>query len=1067
MGLRRSIVAPASTMVLLVLGVAGIVAAGAPAQEPTTVGCDERPGLVEWDGDAGTSAWSDPANWVGDVAPAAGGHACIAVPGATVAADAGTASLASLQVAPGSVLVIAAGDAVLDLAGPEPSTIASLFMSAGTLSGAGTRTVTDSAVLDVGTLAGSGRTVIAPEARLQVGSGAGGTLTLNGGHVLALEAGATGNAHRDRQRRARRGHPRGQRPHGHRARGPAPGGHRQPAAPSPSTAATSSPSRRAPPPLGPGPPRHHRSTPPAASRTRASSTSPTTAPCAARAPSPTRAPCASSPTARRASALLLDSDGTLAIEAGTLDVAGGDGGLGSDGAITVAERSRLRLRDGATTLGAAASVSGAGEIEVTTNAALAVPASATWDIATTYLTGGDAGPRRRALPGHPGRLRRHPLGRRHAHRDRQRRARRGHPRGQRPHGHRARGPASRWAAAPAAPSPSTAATSWPSRRAPPAVWGPGPHDIVARGPQPHRERRRARHHQRPHPARLGHPRQHGHPAQALPRHDGPRRSSSTPTARSPSRRAAIDVAGGDGGLGSDGAITVAERSRLRLRDGATTLGAAASVSGAGEIEVTTNAALTVPASATWDIATTYLTGGDAGPRRRALPGHPGRLRRHPLGRRHAHRDRQRRARRGHARGQRPHGHRARGPPPGGQRRGGTLTINGGHVLALEAGATGRLGPGPPRHRRRGPQPPRERGRARHHERPHPARLGHPRQHGRPCASSPTARRASALLLDFDGTLAIEAGCIDVAGGDGGLGSDGAITIAERSRLRLRDGATTLGAAASVSGAGEIEVTTNAALTVPASATWDIATTYLTGGALALDGERSLATLGVYAGTLSGAGTRTVTGSAVLDAGTLAGSGRTVIAPEARLQVGSGAGGTLTINGGHVLAIEAGATGRLGPGPPRHRRRGPQPHRERGRARHHQRPHPARLGHPRQHGAPCASSPTARRAWRWHPRTAAGWRNDGTIEVVAGLLDIGAPGLDNRGTIVLDATLAESGQIRTPAFGQAETATYQVGVAGTTPMAGAGLLTVTTADVTLAGTLAVVADPRSSRTRRSS
>ena len=59
MGLRRSIVATASTMVLLVLGVAGIVAAGGvAAQEPTTVGCDERPGLVEWDGDAGTSAWS-------------------------------------------------------------------------------------------------------------------------------------------------------------------------------------------------------------------------------------------------------------------------------------------------------------------------------------------------------------------------------------------------------------------------------------------------------------------------------------------------------------------------------------------------------------------------------------------------------------------------------------------------------------------------------------------------------------------------------------------------------------------------------------------------------------------------------------------------------------------------------------------------------------------------------------------------------------------------------------------------------------------------------------------------
>jgi hypothetical protein len=58
----------------------------------------------------------------------------------------------------------------------------------------------------------------------------------------------------------------------------------------------------------------------------------------------------------------------------------------------------------------------------------------------------------------------------------------------------------------------------------------------------------------------------------------------------------------------------------------------------------------------------------------------------------------------------------------------------------------------------------------------------------------------------------------------------------------------------------------------------------------------------------------VTDSAILDQGTLTGAGRTVIAPEARLQVGSGVGGTLTIDGGHVLAIDAGATAVWGPGP---------------------------------------------------------------------------------------------------------------------------------------------------------
>ena len=240
-------------------------------------------------------------------------------------------------------------------------------------------------------------------------------------------------------------------------------------------------------------------------------------------------------------------------------------------------------------------------------------------------------------------------------------------------------------------------------------------------------------------------------------------------------------------------------------------------------------------------------------------------------------------------------------------------ITGGHVLALDAGATGVWGPGP-------------------HDivLEAPSRIENAGEflitNDRTLSGSGTLANTGSLvkrshgttslglLLDDDGTLAVESGVLDVGGGDGGLGSDGAITVAERSRLRLREGATTLGAAASISGAGELELTTNASLTVPASATYDIATTYLTGGALALDGERSLVSLGVYGGSLAGAGTRTVTGSAILDTGTLTGAGRTVIAADARLQVGTGNGGALTITGGHVLALDAGATGVWGPGP---------------------------------------------------------------------------------------------------------------------------------------------------------
>ena len=63
----------------------------------------------------------------------------------------------------------------------------------------------------------------------------------------------------------------------------------------------------------------------------------------------------------------------LAIDAGTIDHAAGDGGLGSDGRIDIVARSRLRLHDGSTTLGAAAAISGKGELEVAPNATLAVP----------------------------------------------------------------------------------------------------------------------------------------------------------------------------------------------------------------------------------------------------------------------------------------------------------------------------------------------------------------------------------------------------------------------------------------------------------------------------------------------------------------------------------------------------------------------------------------------------------------------------------------------------------------------------------------------------------------------
>ena len=100
-------------------------------------------------------------------------------------------------------------------------------------------------------------------------------------------------------------------------------------------------------------------------------------------------------------------------------------------------------------------------------------------------------------------------------------------------------------------------------------------------------------------------------------------------------------------------------------------------------------------------------------------------------------------------------------------------------------------------------------------------------------------------LDLDGTLAVETGMLDAAAGDGGLGTDGSIVVGPGGRLRL-SGARTIGPAGSVTGGGILEVTTSGTLSVPATATWTVTTTYLTGnGSLTLDGERTLDRLWVF------------------------------------------------------------------------------------------------------------------------------------------------------------------------------------------------------------------------------
>ena len=122
-----------------------------------------------------------------------------------------------------------------------------------------------------------------------------------------------------------------------------------------------------------------------------------------------------------------DNDGTVELRAGTLELQT-DGGLGSTGAITLAATTHLRTGTGAITLGPAASVSGPGTLDVISGS-LIVPATATWDVAATNISGTLTldGERTIALP-LP--VRRRPRGQRHAHHHRLPRPLRRHPHGQ-------------------------------------------------------------------------------------------------------------------------------------------------------------------------------------------------------------------------------------------------------------------------------------------------------------------------------------------------------------------------------------------------------------------------------------------------------------------------------------------------------------------------------------------------------------------------------------------------------------------------------------------------------------
>ena len=494
----------------------------------------------------------------------------------------------------------------------------------------------------------------------------------------------------------------------------------------------------------------------------------------------------------------------------------------------------------------------------------------------------------------------------------------------------------------------------------------------------------------------------------------------------------------DGGLGSTGAITLAPTTHLRTGTGAITLGPAASVTGPGTVDVISGS-LIVPATATWDVGVTNIWGtltldGErtiaslalfggtlAGSGTRTITGslslYTGTLT-------------------GSATTSVAAGASLAVAPGGGQSR---LTIAGGHALRIEAGASATWGPTNT-----------------DIDIQAPSSLVNA---GTLVISNDTTVFGSGTFVnsgtlvkdshlqttlvapfDNDGTVELRAGSLELQT-DGGLGSTGAITLAPTTHLRTGTGAITLGPAASVTGPGTVDVISGS-LIVPATATWDVGVTNIW-GTLTLDGERTIASLALFGGTLAGSGTRTITGSLSLYTGTLTGSATTSVAAGASLAVAPGGGQSrLTIAGGHALRIEAGASATWGPTNTDIDIQAPSSLVNAGTL--------VISNDTTVFGSGTfVNSGTLVKDSHLQTTLVAPFDNDGTVELRAGSLEVTGEGLDNAGTLRIAAGLV----VRTVSYRQSATGVLEVGLAG----AGSGQLVVTTGPTTLDGTLALVAE----------
>ncbi|HET9300911.1 MAG TPA: hypothetical protein VFO11_13265, partial [Candidatus Polarisedimenticolaceae bacterium] len=153
-----------------------ILVTGAHADGP---GC---PGSIQWDGGAGTTAWTTITNWSSNTMPGPSDDVCIPdlVAGVEVVHSSGTHAIHSLA-GPGGLQV---SGGTLSFAVDSPG-LGQLTLSGGTLSCAGDLPVTNAFSWSGGTMTGSGTTSVPG------GSLSGGTKALTGGRALQTSGTAT------------------------------------------------------------------------------------------------------------------------------------------------------------------------------------------------------------------------------------------------------------------------------------------------------------------------------------------------------------------------------------------------------------------------------------------------------------------------------------------------------------------------------------------------------------------------------------------------------------------------------------------------------------------------------------------------------------------------------------------------------------------------------------------------------------------------------------------------------------------------------------------------------------